>query len=174
MRICRCRPPVLSEAASLRTNSTPQLFGAGAGGILEMVGPELIAQTKSEVEAKEGCRVYGKLEVSRVTGNFHLSVHHASSELLQQAFGKAKINFSHVIHKLHFGKGFKGVVNPLDGLVREVKEAEDPGQFKYFLKVGEGGSNGPSRRLPFSQAMLLRRRMGRLRTDDFVGACRSS
>lgn len=100
-----------------------------------MVGPELIAQAKAEVEAKEGCRVYGKLEATRVNGNFHLSVHHASSELVQQAFGKARINFSHIVHKLHFGKGLKGMVNPMDGLVREMKDDEDVGQFKYFLKV---------------------------------------
>lgn len=119
-----------------------------------MVGPELIAQAKSEVQAKEGCRVYGKVEVSRVTGNIHLSVHHASSELLEAAYGKHKINFSHNIHKLHFGPGVKGVVNPLDGLERIVKEDEDPGQFKYFLKA-RGSARHWTRASCFSSRALL-------------------
>ena len=61
----------------------------------------------------EGCRVYGKLEVAKVAGNFHF----AAGKSYQQGsvhihdmspFVDKVIDFSHTIGRLSFGAPFPG------------------------------------------------------------------
>eukprot|EP00959_Pyramimonas_sp_CCMP1952_P376452 7885186-Pyramimonas_sp.AAC.2 len=88
------------------------------------------------LRAKEGCNIAGRLEVQRVAGNFHVSVHSQSFHVLEAVFRDARdVNVSHIIHTLSFGPEFPGAVNPLDGTDRIMKEDEGSGTFKYFLKV---------------------------------------
>lgn len=110
------------------------------------------------IDDKEGCNIWGWLDVQRVAGNFHLGVHASSYFMLkstQDALAKAlqeqvahqdgmmhnielpadnaKLNMTHTIHSVHFGPHFPGQVNPLDGYTRRVDE--ETGVFNYFIKV---------------------------------------
>ncbi|KAL1244503.1 Endoplasmic reticulum-Golgi intermediate compartment protein [Trichinella spiralis] len=68
----------------------------------------------------QGCRVYGWLEVSKVTGNFHIApgssvkdVHVHVHNLHQ--LGPSAFNTSHTIKHFSFGESFPGKKFPLDG-----------------------------------------------------------
>lgn len=101
------------------------------------VNSESVLKIKRELNAKEGCNIAGYLEVERVAGNFHVSVHSQSFHVLEQVFqGDAtRLNMSHVIHTLSFGPRYPGLDNPLDHTDRILTEEEGSGTFKYFLKV---------------------------------------
>lgn len=93
-----------------------------------------IKEVKQAMREHEGCRVFGVLDVERVAGNFHLSVHGLSIVVAQQIFESVKqVNVSHTIHDLSFGPKFPGIHNPLDGIVRVLHD--ESGTFKYYLKI---------------------------------------
>ncbi|GBG75102.1 hypothetical protein CBR_g19615 [Chara braunii] len=101
---------------------------------------ESIGEIRRALDAHEGCRVHGYLDVQRVAGNFHVSVHGMSYFVLSKVFDDVgMINVSHHIHKVSFGPEFPGIVNPLDGFVRMLDGRGNPpmdsGTFKYFLKI---------------------------------------
>ncbi|KAI4305523.1 hypothetical protein L6164_028886 [Bauhinia variegata] len=57
-----------------------------------------IKKVKEAITRGEGCRVYGVLDVQRVAGNFHLSVHGLNIYVAQTIFdGSKNVNVSHVI-----------------------------------------------------------------------------
>eukprot|EP00898_Chlorokybus_atmophyticus_P000082 jgi/Chlat1/1074/Chrsp110S01542 len=94
-----------------------------------------VSVIQTALAAGEGCRVFGHLDVSRVAGNFHISVHGHSMPVLEQVFGVAgKINVSHSIHSMSFGPPYPSMHNPLDGFDRILDELH-AGTFKYFLKI---------------------------------------
>ncbi|GBG66871.1 hypothetical protein CBR_g72627 [Chara braunii] len=101
---------------------------------------ESIGEIRRALDEQEGCRVHGYLDVQRVAGNFHVSVHGMSYFVLSKVFDDlGMINVSHLIHKVSFGPEFPGLVNPLDGFVRLLDGRGNPpmdsGTFKYFLKI---------------------------------------
>ncbi|WOL08952.1 endoplasmic reticulum-Golgi intermediate compartment protein 3 [Canna indica] len=94
----------------------------------------MVRNVKNAMENGEGCRVYGVLDVQRVAGNFHVSVHGLNIFLAHQIFGGAKhVNVSHVIHDLSFGPKYPGIHNPLDGTTRILHDTS--GTFKYYIKI---------------------------------------
>ncbi|CAI0406743.1 unnamed protein product [Linum tenue] len=94
----------------------------------------LIKKVKQALTDGEGCRVYGVLDVQRVAGNFHISVHGLNIMVAQMIFEGAKhVNVSHIIHDLSFGPKYPGIHNPLDGTVRILHESS--GIFKYYIKI---------------------------------------
>ncbi|KAL3701958.1 hypothetical protein R1sor_019980 [Riccia sorocarpa] len=95
---------------------------------------KVVKDIKKALEDHEGCRVFGVLDVERVAGNFHVSMHGLSIYVAQQVFPKiSDVNVSHVIHDLSFGPRYPGLHNPLDGTERILKD--ESGTFKYFLKI---------------------------------------
>ncbi|XP_074557529.1 uncharacterized protein LOC141813460 [Curcuma longa] len=95
---------------------------------------KMIEKVKQAISNGEGCRVYGVLDVQRVAGNFHISVHGLNIFVAQQIFGGAKkVNVSHVIHDLSFGPKYPGIHNPLDGTTRILDDKS--GTFKYYIKI---------------------------------------
>lgn len=93
-----------------------------------------IKEVKQAMQDQEGCRVFGVLDVERVAGNFHLSIHGLSIVVAQQIFENVKqVNVSHIIHDLSFGPKYPGIHNPLDGTVRILHD--ESGTFKYYLKI---------------------------------------
>jgi len=101
-----------------------QFFGGGMKVVFEKRA-EHSQEVKHAVEKKEGCRLYGRMHVQRVAGNFHISAHAEDYETLQHAFGAVnKINISHTITHLSFGAGYPGLVNPLDGVARSGSDDE--------------------------------------------------
>ncbi|XWS44446.1 hypothetical protein CRYUN_Cryun15aG0045200 [Craigia yunnanensis] len=94
----------------------------------------MIKKVKQALVDGEGCRVYGELDVQRVAGNFHISVHGLNIYVAQMIFGGAThVNVSHMIHDLSFGPKYPGLHNPLDGTVRILHETS--GTFKYYIKI---------------------------------------
>jgi len=101
-----------------------QFFGGGMKVVFQKRA-EHSREVKHAVEKKEGCRLYGRMHVQRVGGNFHISAHAEEYETLQHAFGAVnKINISHTITHLSFGAGYPGLVNPLDGVARSGSDDE--------------------------------------------------
>ncbi|KAI9107247.1 hypothetical protein K1719_021856 [Acacia pycnantha] len=93
-----------------------------------------VKKVKEAIANREGCRIYGVLDVQRVAGNFHISVHGLNIYVAQMIFGGSKnVNVSHVIHDLSFGPKYPGLHNPLDGTTRILHDAS--GTFKYYIKV---------------------------------------
>ncbi|CAA7408923.1 unnamed protein product [Spirodela intermedia] len=95
---------------------------------------KMIKNVKHSLENGEGCRVYGILDVQRVAGNFHISVHGLNIFVAEQMFGgSSHVNVSHIIHDLSFGPKYPGIHNPLDGTARILHDTS--GVFKYYIKV---------------------------------------
>lgn len=95
---------------------------------------KMIKEVKRAIDDGEGCRVFGVLDVQRVAGNFHISVHGLNIIVAQQIFeGANHVNVSHVIHDLSFGPKYPGIHNPLDDTVRILRDAS--GTFKYYIKI---------------------------------------
>ncbi|XP_010525179.1 PREDICTED: endoplasmic reticulum-Golgi intermediate compartment protein 3-like isoform X2 [Tarenaya hassleriana] len=100
----------------------------------DQAAEKMIKKVKEALENGEGCRVYGVLDVQRVAGNFHISVHGLNIYVAQTIFGGSKnVNVSHIIHDLSFGPKYPGIHNPLDGTVRILHDTS--GTFKYYIKI---------------------------------------
>ncbi|GKV15251.1 hypothetical protein SLEP1_g26048 [Rubroshorea leprosula] len=94
----------------------------------------MIKKVKQALTNGEGCRVYGVLDVQRVAGNFHISVHGLNIYVAQMIFGGVtQVNVSHIIHDLSFGPKYPGIHNPLDGTLRILHDTS--GTFKYYIKI---------------------------------------
>ncbi|EDQ85716.1 uncharacterized protein MONBRDRAFT_34133 [Monosiga brevicollis MX1] len=95
-----------------------------------------------EAQEREGCQLYGHLEVNKVAGNFHIAPgrsfeQHNMHIHDMQSFGReklAKFNLTHVINHLSFGIDYPDRVNSLDGHV-EVPNEYGAIMYQYFLKV---------------------------------------
>ncbi|EDV23295.1 uncharacterized protein TRIADDRAFT_37998 [Trichoplax adhaerens] len=111
-----------------------------------LTSPEGIEQCQEEgwaqmlkEQEKEGCNVFGYLEVNKVVaGNFHFAPgksfqQHRVHVHDLQSFGSRKFNTSHTIHKLSFGEEFPGIINPLDG--HRMSSDQDSAMYQYFIKV---------------------------------------
>ncbi|XP_042398512.1 endoplasmic reticulum-Golgi intermediate compartment protein 3-like isoform X1 [Zingiber officinale] len=94
----------------------------------------MIKRVMNAMERSEGCRVFGNLDVQRVAGNFHISVHGLNRNAAQQIFSRGNnVNVSHVIHDFSFGPKYPGIHNPLDGTTRILLDTS--GSVKYFVKI---------------------------------------
>ncbi|OIW13591.1 hypothetical protein TanjilG_07933 [Lupinus angustifolius] len=93
----------------------------------------MIKKVKDALTNGAGCRVYGVLDVQRVAGNFHISVHGLNIYVAQMIFGGSNhVNVSHVIHDLSFGPIYPGLRNPLDETTRTL--CDTSGTFKCYIK----------------------------------------
>lgn len=93
-----------------------------------------------QMDAGEGCNVYGHVEVPKVAGNLHF----APSSGVQQAYTHTKdlvhfahgaFNISHRINGLSFGEYFPGQHYLLDGAERILAEENVSGMHQYFSKL---------------------------------------
>ncbi|XP_056124825.1 endoplasmic reticulum-Golgi intermediate compartment protein 2 [Rhinichthys klamathensis goyatoka] len=93
----------------------------------------------SESESQKACRIHGQIYVSKLAGNFHITLGkpietikgHAHFALLIK--NEAVYNFSHRIDHLSFGNDVPGHINPLDGT--EKIASEQNMLFQYFITV---------------------------------------
>jgi len=107
--------------------------------------PDGIEQCKREhwkdafvEQEKEGCQVYGYVEVSKVAGNFHIAPGRSFQQNHihvhdMQAFGSKRFNVSHEIRSLSFGVPLPNVQNPLDGT--NVTSESGSEMYQYFVKI---------------------------------------
>lgn len=93
---------------------------------------------KLNVHDKEGCQIFGYLEVNRVAGNFHIapgksfSQHHVHIHDLQP-FSTSQFNLTHRIRHLSFGRNIPGKTNLLDGTEQVAEEGAI--MFQYYIKI---------------------------------------
>ena len=126
--------PLTGDAAQYVPPPFPKM-----GLPLDAAAGDLIVQRATgALQRGEGCAVSGHLDVARVAGNFHASVHAQSYAVLQTLLskedlhGRSALNMSHTIDALSFGPEYPGVVNPLDGAVRIIEDETDlHGSTKY-------------------------------------------
>jgi len=93
---------------------------------------------KMEAQKGEGCNVYGFLLVNKVAGNFHFAPGKSFQQQHMhvhdlQPFKQGLFNVSHNINRLSFGQDFPGIVNPLDGVIKDNQYSS--GMYQYFVKV---------------------------------------
>lgn len=87
---------------------------------------------------KQGCQIFGYLEVNRVAGNFHIAPgktytqQHVHIHDLQP-FSSSQFNLTHRIRHLSFGRTIPGKTNPLDGT--EQVAVKGGMMFQYYVKV---------------------------------------
>ncbi|KAK1924342.1 putative ER to Golgi transport-related protein [Papiliotrema laurentii] len=88
--------------------------------------------TYDKVEDGPACRIYGSVEVKKVTANLHvttlghgyMSLEHTDHQLM---------NLSHIVHEFSFGPFFPAITQPLD---MTYKSTDQPFTiFQYFLRV---------------------------------------
>ncbi|XP_077056767.1 endoplasmic reticulum-Golgi intermediate compartment protein 2 isoform X2 [Siphateles boraxobius] len=92
----------------------------------------------SESESQNACRIHGQIYVSKVAGNFHITLGKAIETIRGHAHFASLIknevyNFSHRIDYLSFGNDVPGNINPLDGT--EKITLEQKMLFQYFITV---------------------------------------
>jgi len=108
-----------------------------------MTDPSTIEQCKGMVEEmktifNEGCRLYGHMEVNRVTGSWHVApgksftLNHVHVHDVQP-FSSSQFNMTHIIKTLSFGEEIAGKTNPIDGM--EGVATEESTMFQYYLKI---------------------------------------
>ncbi|CAG8554408.1 22935_t:CDS:2 [Gigaspora rosea] len=83
---------------------------------------------------KSACRIFGTLEVNRVTGNLHITaIGHGYSGNGRPVAANNLLNFTHRIDEFSFGTLYPQLVNPLDNSI-EIAEAHVEA-FQYFISV---------------------------------------
>jgi hypothetical protein len=98
---------------------------------------------RSQLAESGGCQLYGNIELARGSGHFHIAPHksfHAKGASNGQmhlldllSFTFSQFNITHTINSLSFGDQFPGVLSPLDGQSRVVKDTH--GMHQYYVKV---------------------------------------
>ncbi|KAL0849130.1 hypothetical protein ABMA28_013479 [Loxostege sticticalis] len=94
---------------------------------------------RTNLALKEGCQLYGYMEVNRVGGSFHIApgksftINHVHVHDVQP-FSSSVFNTTHIIRHLSFGTDIKsGNTAPLDGITGLAKEGAV--MFQYYLKI---------------------------------------
>ena len=106
-------------------------------GVEQCKGQEITSEAE-ERALKEGCQVYGYLEVNRVGGSFHLgpgksySINHVHVHDVQP-FSSVDFNLTHTIRHLSFGQKLEGRENPLDNLMSFAEKGAT--MFQYYIKI---------------------------------------
>ncbi|KHN82773.1 Endoplasmic reticulum-Golgi intermediate compartment protein 3 [Toxocara canis] len=113
----------------------------------QMIDIESVEQCKSDAWVKtisdfkgEGCRVYGKVQVAKVAGNFHIAPGdalrtHRSHFHDLHSISPTKFDTAHIINHLSFGTPFPGKNYPLDGKSFGTNKDSSGIMFQYYVKV---------------------------------------
>uniref|UniRef100_A0A914ECY5 Endoplasmic reticulum-Golgi intermediate compartment protein 3 n=1 Tax=Acrobeloides nanus TaxID=290746 RepID=A0A914ECY5_9BILA len=93
---------------------------------------------KLKGSAGEGCRIFGKVQVAKVGGNFHIApgaplTSHRSHFHDLHSLSPGSFNTSHTIHHLSFGQPYPGKTYPLDE--RTFISEKGGIMHQYYLKV---------------------------------------
>ncbi|VDK27136.1 unnamed protein product [Gongylonema pulchrum] len=88
----------------------------------------------------EGCRVYGKVQVAKVAGNFHIAPGDPLKSIRSHfhdlhSLSPTKFDTSHTINHLSFGKPYPRKVYPLDGRSFGSERKSDGMMYQYYLKL---------------------------------------
>jgi endoplasmic reticulum-Golgi intermediate compartment protein 3 len=112
-------------------------------GIVQCSSEAYISTLREQYADDGGCQVYGRLQLSKSSGHFHIAptkkVHEKQAnggvfnllDLISFTFDQ--FNVTHRINSLSFGDQFPGIRSPLDGQVRKVQDTH--AMYQYFIKV---------------------------------------
>merc|ERR1711948_204863 len=98
-----------------------------------------MGDTAEQCKSTIGCRVYGKVTVSKVSGNVHVALGHSTIREGKHVheFNMHDVsdgfNTSHEIHSITFGDYVPGVWSPLDGTTKIVRHGAF--MFHYYIKL---------------------------------------
>uniref|UniRef100_A0A1B0C8U8 Endoplasmic reticulum-Golgi intermediate compartment protein 3 n=1 Tax=Lutzomyia longipalpis TaxID=7200 RepID=A0A1B0C8U8_LUTLO len=115
-----------------RWNPVPEDF-------VQCQNEKMSSRTHSDNALKEGCQIYGTMEVNRMGGSFHIapgqsfSINHVHIHDVQP-YTSSSFNTSHTIKHLSFGERINFAnTHPLD----ELHVAADEGamMFQYYIKI---------------------------------------
>ncbi|GAA5986532.1 hypothetical protein JCM11641_005230 [Rhodosporidiobolus odoratus] len=107
--------------------------GRSASEMLQSAkGKKVFAKTANVVENGPACRIYGSIDVKKVTGNLHITTL-GHGYLSWEHTDHALMNLSHIIHEFSFGPYFPRIVQPLDNSVETTTAPFHI--FQYFLSV---------------------------------------
>jgi len=87
---------------------------------------------------KEGCQIYGYLEVNRVGGSFHIapgrsfSINHVHVHDVQP-YSSSDFNMTHRVRHLSFGRNVPGKTDPMDGVEGVAEKGSE--MFNYYVKI---------------------------------------
>ncbi|GAA5882394.1 hypothetical protein JCM1840_006482 [Sporobolomyces johnsonii] len=95
-------------------------------------GRKVFPRTAHVVENGPACRIWGSMDVKKVTGNLHITTL-GHGYLSWEHTDHALMNLSHVVHEFSFGPYFPRIVQPLDNSM-ELTNAHFH-IFQYFLSV---------------------------------------
>ncbi|GAA6064745.1 hypothetical protein JCM10212_001597 [Sporobolomyces blumeae] len=95
-------------------------------------GKKQFKKTANVIEDGPACRIYGSMDVKKVTGNLHITTL-GHGYMSWEHTDHSLMNLSHVIHEFSFGPYFPKIVQPLDNSV-EITQAPFH-IFQYFLSV---------------------------------------
>ncbi|KAI7684971.1 Endoplasmic reticulum-Golgi intermediate compartment protein 3 [Sarcoptes scabiei] len=109
-----------------------------------ILDPSTVEQCKREGITsnypKEGCQIFGSLEVNKIAGNFHIALgqsfqkHHAHVHDINLG-DLISMNTSHRINHLSFGQKIDKIVNQLDGTWFTSNEGHGLATFQYYVKI---------------------------------------
>ncbi|GAA5944448.1 hypothetical protein JCM1841_000796 [Sporobolomyces salmonicolor] len=116
---------VLQNLINLREPSASEIISGSKGR-------KVFPRTAHVVENGPACRIWGSMDVKKVTGNLHITTL-GHGYLSWEHTDHALMNLSHVVHEFSFGPYFPRIVQPLDNSV-ELTNAHFH-IFQYFLSV---------------------------------------
>jgi hypothetical protein len=115
-------------------------------GILQCQSESYLTTMKEQFAEDGGCQLFGRLELNKNSGHFHIAPHKKLHQppanengmimlnlmdLLSFTFDQ--FNVTHTINSLSFGEQYPGIKSPLDSQQRIVSDTH--GMYQYYIKV---------------------------------------
>lgn len=112
-------------------------------GIVQCATEASLMNLREQNSEDGGCQIYGRIELNKAAGHFHIAPHKKMHETNLQAgffslldlisFTFDQFNISHTVNALSFGDQYPGIKSPLDGQSRIVTDTH--GMHQYYIKV---------------------------------------
>uniref|UniRef100_A0A1L8DUP3 Endoplasmic reticulum-Golgi intermediate compartment protein 3 n=2 Tax=Nyssomyia neivai TaxID=330878 RepID=A0A1L8DUP3_9DIPT len=129
---CNTCQEVIDAYRTKRWNPNPEEF-------TQCKNEKITSKSHSESALKEGCQIYGNMEVNRMGGSFHIapgqsfSINHVHIHDVQP-YTSSSFNTSHLINHLSFGQRIiYANTHPLDDF--NVVATEGATMFQYYIKI---------------------------------------
>lgn len=112
-------------------------------GISQCESEAALQTLKDQFAEEGGCQIFGRLELSKASGHFHIAPHKVFHEgganagivnlLDLLSFTFSQFNITHNVNSLSFGDQFPGISSPLDGESRKIEDTH--GMYQYYIKI---------------------------------------
>ncbi|KAG4306058.1 hypothetical protein PORY_000046 [Pneumocystis oryctolagi] len=90
---------------------------------------------RTYVKGVSACRIYGKVVIHRVRGNFHITAQGHGYGIKHLSHNRPEMNFTHVIRHFSFGEHYPNIISPLDNTGRVTKHIQDFYLFQYYISI---------------------------------------